>query len=562
MLVDCRRGGAEGAHRRPRQRLQRDRPRRQDELGRRLPADAPQRRRHRSCADAQRRSSSSPTVFQRPTGSTPRRRLPLSSPTRSTPVCRLVRPSNLSQVSWNRAERVVRDRGKVDVIGIFVGVLPTNTVTHQPPPRTRTGRLRAPATTSYTPSADRSCTNAAITPVGSETTTSSTNAARTPGRKSETTSTFDERGFSLHLRAKQQRRLRTTAPAPTCSTQKWNGSSWQSQISNATTYFTNDDTAQLVPRRRVTAIRTTVTAVGSAKATLGPHHRTRLDPGFVRRHQLDCRWLGRFPNHRQRVAERRAGQQPLRPSTTAATPRPIRRTDGAPPRSTTTPFDQWETSTPSCVPTPETSTTRRPMVAHNSVRHCDGWTDVHGDAVQQQQHDRRCDRRLAERCPPTQPLRHLDVDDASHLRHAGNNSTADDSDGWRTRQTAAEHAPGPTVTQTQYNASNTTADASRWLAGHQRLLIAVRQLGEHDTGHLRDSQQQHEHRARRRLAHHRRRTPTHVDRRHPDAVQRQQHHDRRDRRMAHVKSYTPPVTIRPDDQADLGHRPARQRGRR
>src|SRR4051812_14611637 len=40
--------------------------------------------------------------------------------------------SNLSQASWNRAERVVRDRGKVDVIGIFVGVLPTSTVTHQP----------------------------------------------------------------------------------------------------------------------------------------------------------------------------------------------------------------------------------------------------------------------------------------------------------------------------------------------------------------------------------------------------------------------------------------------
>src|SRR4029079_7542554 len=40
--------------------------------------------------------------------------------------------SNLQQVGWNRAERVVRDRGKVDVIGIFVGTLPTNTTTHQP----------------------------------------------------------------------------------------------------------------------------------------------------------------------------------------------------------------------------------------------------------------------------------------------------------------------------------------------------------------------------------------------------------------------------------------------
>src|SRR4051794_31593015 len=40
--------------------------------------------------------------------------------------------SNLSQASWNRAERVMRDRGKVDVIGIYVGTLPTNTVTHQP----------------------------------------------------------------------------------------------------------------------------------------------------------------------------------------------------------------------------------------------------------------------------------------------------------------------------------------------------------------------------------------------------------------------------------------------
>ncbi|MEY2445263.1 MAG: hypothetical protein QOE00_1843, partial [Ilumatobacteraceae bacterium] len=40
--------------------------------------------------------------------------------------------SNLSQVGWNRAERVVRDRGKVDVIGIFVGTLPTDTVAHQP----------------------------------------------------------------------------------------------------------------------------------------------------------------------------------------------------------------------------------------------------------------------------------------------------------------------------------------------------------------------------------------------------------------------------------------------
>src|SRR4029079_2927239 len=39
---------------------------------------------------------------------------------------------NPQQVGWNRAERVVRDRGKVDVIGIFVGTLPTNTTTHQP----------------------------------------------------------------------------------------------------------------------------------------------------------------------------------------------------------------------------------------------------------------------------------------------------------------------------------------------------------------------------------------------------------------------------------------------
>ena len=40
--------------------------------------------------------------------------------------------SSYSQVGWNRAERVVRDRGKVDVIGIFVGTLPTNTTTFQP----------------------------------------------------------------------------------------------------------------------------------------------------------------------------------------------------------------------------------------------------------------------------------------------------------------------------------------------------------------------------------------------------------------------------------------------
>jgi hypothetical protein len=40
--------------------------------------------------------------------------------------------SSYSQVGWNRAERVVRDRGKVDVIGIFVGTLPTDTVAHTP----------------------------------------------------------------------------------------------------------------------------------------------------------------------------------------------------------------------------------------------------------------------------------------------------------------------------------------------------------------------------------------------------------------------------------------------
>jgi prepilin-type N-terminal cleavage/methylation domain-containing protein len=32
--------------------------------------------------------------------------------------------NSYSQVAWNRAERVVRDRGKVDVIGVFVGALP------------------------------------------------------------------------------------------------------------------------------------------------------------------------------------------------------------------------------------------------------------------------------------------------------------------------------------------------------------------------------------------------------------------------------------------------------
>ncbi|MEP7045127.1 MAG: hypothetical protein ABI949_00530, partial [Ilumatobacteraceae bacterium] len=40
--------------------------------------------------------------------------------------------SSFAQIGWNRAERVVRDRGKVDVIGIFVGTLPTNTTTHMP----------------------------------------------------------------------------------------------------------------------------------------------------------------------------------------------------------------------------------------------------------------------------------------------------------------------------------------------------------------------------------------------------------------------------------------------
>ncbi len=40
--------------------------------------------------------------------------------------------SSYSQIGWNRAERIVRDRGKVDVIGIFVGTLPTNTTTHTP----------------------------------------------------------------------------------------------------------------------------------------------------------------------------------------------------------------------------------------------------------------------------------------------------------------------------------------------------------------------------------------------------------------------------------------------
>ncbi len=40
--------------------------------------------------------------------------------------------SSYSQEAWNRSERVVRDRGKVDVIGVMVGALPTNTSTHQP----------------------------------------------------------------------------------------------------------------------------------------------------------------------------------------------------------------------------------------------------------------------------------------------------------------------------------------------------------------------------------------------------------------------------------------------
>jgi hypothetical protein len=40
--------------------------------------------------------------------------------------------SSYSQEAWNRAERVVRDRGKVDVIGVMVGALPTDTTAHTP----------------------------------------------------------------------------------------------------------------------------------------------------------------------------------------------------------------------------------------------------------------------------------------------------------------------------------------------------------------------------------------------------------------------------------------------
>jgi hypothetical protein len=62
---------------------------------------------------------------------------------------------------------------------------------------------------------------------------------------------------------------------------------------------------------------------------------------------------------------------------------------------------------------------------------------------------------------------------------AGNNSTVDSSDGWRTRVNGSLSGSWTTVRSTQYNASNSTG-CLRWMADGDRLQRSVQQL---DIGH-------------------------------------------------------------------------------
>ena len=83
---------------------------------------------------------------------------------------------------------------------------------------------------------------------------------------------------------------------------------------------------------------------------------------------------------------------------------------------------------------------------------------------------------------------------------AGNNSVPAETDGWRTRQTAASTS-WTNVTTAEYDASNTTGRCDRRLADRQGLHVAVQHVGSNHPGHLRHRRQQLRRRRDRRLAH-------------------------------------------------------------
>ena len=94
--------------------------RRRHQLGGRVLPDAEELRRHGAGPAAQQHPVTSPTASRRSTGSTTHRRPRRRWATPPTPASLRPTATDFSQLAWNRTERLIRDRGAINLIGVYV----------------------------------------------------------------------------------------------------------------------------------------------------------------------------------------------------------------------------------------------------------------------------------------------------------------------------------------------------------------------------------------------------------------------------------------------------------
>ena len=356
--------------------------------------------------------------------------------------------SNLQQVGWNRAERVVRDRGKVDVIGIFVGTLPTNTTTHQP-----TAAYENWTTASAGYHWEYALGNTVVFQRGYHLGWQRGNnlvyerAYHTAPQVGNNV-TF-EKGFH-YVYERNNNVVFQRSTSSKLLYQKWNGSTWTS--SNATTYFTG--TPHNTTPDSSDNFRTQITG------SLGNNWDSTNAPVL---NQTLYDGTNTTPDGSDGFQTAVNGS--LSSNWTAVTQAQY---DGS--NTTTdssdgwrvtkvysTPFDQWETSTQSAFLSGNSNNTEADGWRTSASGTATAWTDV--TSTQYNNANITADATDGWQNGPsyTSPFSSWSTTTAA-IYDAGNTNNGS-TDGYRVSVSGTATAWSD-VTQTQYNNSNTTADAS------------------------------------------------------------------------------------------------------
>lgn len=348
-----------------------------------------------------------------------------------------------SQVGWNRAERVIRDRGKVDVIGIFVGTLPTNTVTKQP---TSAYQDWTTASAGYHWAWARG--NTVVYQKGYHLGYQRNNnivyeRGSHSGYQVGNNVVWERSG---HWQYERNNNVVFERSGTGLTYEQWNGSSWTSK--SATNYFSNNTTPDSSDnwRVRVTGSLNSWTST-SPTMTQNTHDDTNTTvdqtDGFRTRvnGSLSSSWT--TVTAAQYNASNSTGDS----------------TDGwRVTQAYSSPYDTWFGTTQATYDTPGNNST---------VDSSDGWrtrqtaTSTSWSTVTAAQYN--ASNSTSDETDGwsnqvySSPFSTWTSTTQATYETAGNNSTADSTDGWRTRVNGSLGG-WTNVTSTQYSGSNTTAD--------------------------------------------------------------------------------------------------------